>query len=164
VLYEMITGRRAFGGATKMSTLAAVLTSEPEPPGVAVPGLPADLEKIIVRCLRKSPERRWQSMADLKVALEDLQEESGSRGRAQPSVSAPARRWRRPVAAGLAVVAIGTLVFVAWRTTRRQPRIAPGPFLTRLTSDVGWTDYPAISPDGRMLAYASDRSGDGNLD
>jgi serine/threonine-protein kinase len=57
VLYEMITGRRAFSGATKLSTLAAVLASEPEPPGRAVPGLPADLEKLIVRCLRKAPER-----------------------------------------------------------------------------------------------------------
>jgi serine/threonine protein kinase len=164
VLYEMITGRRAFSGATKMSTLAAVLTSEPEPPGRAVPDLPADLEKLIVRCLRKAPERRWQSMADLKVALEDLQEESGSRDRAQPAVSVPPRRWRKALAAGLTAVTIGTLVFVAWRTTRRQPRVAPGPFLTRLTSDLGWTDYPVISPDGKMLAYASDRSGDGTLD
>ena len=75
VLYEMITGRRAFSGATKMSTLAAILTTEPEPPSHVVPGLSRDLEKMIVRCLRKSPERRWQSMADLKVALEDLLEE-----------------------------------------------------------------------------------------
>lgn len=63
VLYEMITGRRAFGGATKISTLAAILTKEPEPPSHIIPGLPADLEKLIMRCLRKSPERRWQSMA-----------------------------------------------------------------------------------------------------
>ena len=55
-------------------------------------------------------------------------------------------------------------MFGAWRAARRQPQGAPGPFLTRLTSDVGWTDYPAISLDGKMLAYASDRSGDGNLD
>ena len=79
VLYEMITGRRAFSGTTRMSTLAAILTREPEPPSHVVPGLSRDLEKMIVRCLRKSPERRWQSMADLKVALEDLLEESDSR-------------------------------------------------------------------------------------
>ncbi len=58
-----------------MSTLAAILTREPEPPSQVIPGLSRDLEKLIVRCLRKSPERRWQSMADLKVALEDLREE-----------------------------------------------------------------------------------------
>jgi serine/threonine protein kinase len=69
VLYEMITGRRAFRGDSQMSTLAAILTKEPEPPSRIVTGLPRDLEKVIVRCLRKSPERRWQSMADLKVAL-----------------------------------------------------------------------------------------------
>jgi serine/threonine protein kinase len=164
VLYEMITGRRAFGGATQAATLAAVLTSEPEPPGRAVPGLPADLEKLIVRCLRKAPERRWQSMADLKVALEDLQEESGASSRARPTMPVPRRRWRGALAAGLAAFAIGTLTIGAWWVTRRQPQGAPKQFLTRLTSDVGWTDSPAISPDGKMLAYASDRSGDGNLD
>ena len=167
LLYEMVTGRRAFGGATKMSTLAAVLASEPEEPGRAVPGLPADLEKLIVRCLRKAPERRWQSMADLKVALEDLQEESGARNRARPAVrrAVPlSRRWTGALAAGLAAVAIGALVFGALSTIRRKPQGALKPFLTRLTSDVGWTDSPAISPDGKMLAYASDRSGEGNLD
>ena len=102
VLYEMITGRRAFSGATKMSTLAAILTTEPEPPSQVIPGLSRDLEKMILRCLRKTPERRWQSMADLKVALEDLREESGSRSLAEPTVPAPARRWTRAVVACLA--------------------------------------------------------------
>ena len=58
VLYEMITGRRAFDGATKMSTLAAILTKAPEPPSRVVPGLARDLERMILRCLHKSPERR----------------------------------------------------------------------------------------------------------
>ena len=63
------------------------------------------------------------------------------------------------------MVAIGALMFGAWRrATRTQPEVGPRPFLTRLTSDVGWTDYPAISLDGKILAYASDRSGEGNLD
>ncbi len=95
VLYEMITGRRAFNGATRMSTLAAVLTKEPEPPSHAVPGLSPDLEKMILRCLRKSPDRRWQSMADLKVALEDLRDETDSRRLAEPAYAIQARRWPR---------------------------------------------------------------------
>jgi serine/threonine protein kinase/Tol biopolymer transport system component len=164
VLYEMFTGRRAFSGPTRMSTLAAVLTSEPDLPSLAVPSLPADLEKLIVRCLRKSPERRWQSMADLKVALEDLREDSDSRRAARSEVSVPARRRRWIMVASLVMAAGGTLVYGLWRATRSEPRAMPGPFLTRLTSDIGWTDYPAISLDGKMLAYASDRSGEGNLD
>ena len=165
VLYEMFTGRRAFSGATRMSTLAAVLTGEPDPPSQVVPGLSHDLEKMIVRCLRKSPERRWQSMADLKVALEDLRDEADPRRLAEAPVTVPARRRARALLAGLAIVAIGLLTLtVWWRATWRQPPLGPKPFLTRLTSDIGWTDYPAISLDGKILAYASDRSGDGNLD
>ena len=53
VLYEMFTGRRAFRGDTRIATLAAVLTKEPEPPSDVVPGLNRDLEKMIARCLRK---------------------------------------------------------------------------------------------------------------
>ncbi len=165
VLYEMITGRRAFRGATKMSTLAAVLTKEPEPPSQGVPGLSRDLEKMILRCLRKSPERRWQSMADLKVALEDLREESEFRREAVAPVPLPARRWTKGVVVSLAMAVIGALTLGAWwRATRTPPDVGPSPFLTKLTSDVGWTDYPAISLDGKMLAYASDRGDENNLD
>jgi serine/threonine protein kinase/Tol biopolymer transport system component len=162
VLYEMITGRRAFSGATRMSTLAAILTREPEPPSQMIPGLSRDLEKLILRCLRKSPERRWQSMADIKVALEDLREEHDSRKVAEPSVSTPARRWKTVVAVGSAIAAVAFGAW--WWATRERPEAGPATFLTRLTSDVGWTDYPAISLDGKILAYASDRSGENNLD
>ena len=166
VLYEMFTGRRAFGGDTKMSTLAAILTHEPEPPEPrASPDLPRDLEKLILRCLRKSPDRRWQSMADLKVALEDLREESDPRHHVVPLLSAPVRRWTRGYGVGVvAMLGIGAVTVAIWQTYRTQPGAVPRPSLTRLTSDLGVTDYPAISLDGKTLAYASDRSGDGNLD
>ena len=78
VLYEMVTGQRAFQGDSKMSTLAAVLNQEPKPASEISRALPHDLEKIITRCLRKDSERRFQHMADLKVALEELKEESDS--------------------------------------------------------------------------------------
>ena len=64
------------------------------------------------------------------------------------------------VALALAALAFGSW----WRAARMRPEGVPAPFLTRLTSDVGWTDHPAISLDGKMLAYASDRGGDNNLD
>jgi serine/threonine protein kinase len=162
VLYEMITGRRAFSAGSNVSTLAAVLTKEPEPPSRWIHGLSPDLEKTIVRCLRKNPDRRWQSMADLKVALEDLRD--GSPWPSETSVLSQARRSKQTLGVGLGLLGIGALTFGGWWVTRTPPEAGNPPFLTRLTSDVGWTDYPAISPDGKFLAYASDRSGDGNLD
>src|SRR5205807_8333041 len=78
LLYEMVTGRRAFQGDSKLSTLSAILREEPKPASQVVEGLPRELERIIARCLRKSPERRFQAMPDLKVALEELKEESDS--------------------------------------------------------------------------------------
>src|ERR1700683_2393867 len=75
VLYEMVTGRRAFSGDSKLSTLASVLHSEPLPLNQPGQGVPRDVERIISRCLRKHQQRRWQSMADIKVALEDLLDE-----------------------------------------------------------------------------------------
>src|SRR5271165_4399827 len=74
VLYEMTTGRPAFSGETKMSTLAAILHKEPSPVREIAPDTPRELERIINRCLRKDADRRVQSMADVKVALEDLKE------------------------------------------------------------------------------------------
>src|SRR6202162_850407 len=75
VLYEMITGRRAFTGDSKLSTLASVLHKEPAPLSKSEDEVPLEVERIITRCLRKDPQRRWQSMADLKVALDDVLEE-----------------------------------------------------------------------------------------
>lgn len=87
VLYEMVTGRRAFQGESRISTLSAVLRGEPKP----VEGVPHDVEKIITRCLRKDPERRFQLMKDLRVELEELREESDSGSRA---AVAPRRKRR----------------------------------------------------------------------
>jgi serine/threonine protein kinase len=78
VLYEMVTGRRPFEGATKMSTISAILQKEPPPPGGLAPNLPAELEKIILRCLRKDRDRRTQHIDDIKLALEELRDDSAS--------------------------------------------------------------------------------------
>jgi tRNA A-37 threonylcarbamoyl transferase component Bud32 len=79
VLYEMATGRRPFEGANKISTLAAILHKEPPPLAGVAPDLPAELDKIIARCLRKDRDRRAQHAGDIKLALEDLREDSASR-------------------------------------------------------------------------------------
>ena len=95
VLYEMVTGRRAFRGGTKLSVLSAILKDEPPPVSSVREDVPKELERIITRCLRKDRERRFQHMDDVKVALEELKEESGS-GKAPAAI--------KPVAAALAVV------------------------------------------------------------
>ncbi len=78
VLYEMVTGRRPFEGANKISTLSAILHEEPRPLAEVAPDLPAELDKIIRRCLRKDPDRRAQHAGDIKLALEELREDSAS--------------------------------------------------------------------------------------
>jgi len=79
MFYEMLTGRRAFRRDTPALTLAAILHLEP---ALLPEGTPGELERIVSRCLRKDPARRFQTTADLKVTLEELKEESesGKRG------------------------------------------------------------------------------------
>jgi serine/threonine protein kinase/Tfp pilus assembly protein PilF len=72
LLYEMITGRRAFGADTILATLAAVLREEPVPIHEITVDVPADLEKFVARCLRKDPTRRFHHMMDVKLRLEEI--------------------------------------------------------------------------------------------
>jgi serine/threonine-protein kinase len=131
VLYEMASGRRPFHGRTKMSIMAAVLHQDPQPIGNIDAALPRELERVITRCLRKDPERRFQTMADLKVALEELKEESESKATAAGEWRASAasgRRWRRRgwlllAAAGLALLAaaLNTELLRRWLWRRSLP-------------------------------------------
>jgi eukaryotic-like serine/threonine-protein kinase len=150
MLYEMVTGRRAFAGNSTAETLAAVLREQPKPPSEVTPGLPRDIEKLILRCLQKDPDRRFQHMADVKVELQEIKEESDS-GRVPLPV--PAHRSRlRWLAAGLA----GALALIAggqllWRSRGAE---VPQPFVVSLTSTPGQEKEPTFSPDGNQVAFA----------
>ena len=74
VLYEMVTGQRAFQGDTRISTLSAILHKEPTPLHKIVEGAPPDLERLIAYCLRKDPSQRMHSMEDVRLLLEDVRE------------------------------------------------------------------------------------------
>ena len=164
LLYEMVTGHRAFHGDTKMSTLSAILRDDPKPLSQSGAQTPRDLEKIIARCLRKDPARRFQHMDDIKIALEELKEESDSGRISEMLPAAPAIKSRAALLyAGLAVITImaAALLFLQ---LRKPPAAAPGLTMRQLTQDSGLTTFPAISPDGKLIAYASTRSGEGNLD
>ena len=118
LLYEMLTGRRAFQADTKMATLAAILNREPEPLDKLVP-VPRELAHIVRRCLRKEPDRRAHSMQDLKLALEEIKDElnegsdSGTlAGTPAPSGKAPRKKWAM-VASGVVVLAA-----IGWLATK----------------------------------------------
>src|SRR5258707_14719273 len=110
VFYEMATGQRAFAGGSKLSSLSAVLYKDPQPASQAAADVPPELDRIIARCLKKDPERRWQTMADVRVALEELREELNSSNLAH-AIPSPAvhRKSRARVWTGLGVLAGGLL-------------------------------------------------------
>ena len=153
MLYEMVTGRQAFHGDTKISTLAAVINKEPEPLSAEVPH---DLEKLITRCLRKQPERRFQHMADVKVALEELKEESDSGRLASGADLQPADPRRRWVLLAVGLTAAVALAATLWlwpgrtSTPPTQAPLVPVP----LTSYPGSESHPSFSPDGSQVAFA----------
>jgi Tol biopolymer transport system component/predicted Ser/Thr protein kinase len=151
VLYEMLAGRRAFQGASTLAVLGAVLREEP--PSVA--GVPHELERILRRCLRKDPARRFQHIGDVRIELEEV-------GAVEPAPIA--RKWRPWLfAAALSLVLIAAARFGAPGLGRRTAAV-PAPGMVQLTADVGLTFQPAISADGKLVAYSSDRGGAGNLD
>jgi serine/threonine protein kinase/Tol biopolymer transport system component len=162
VLYEMLTGRRAFERENTASTLAAILRDEPKPISeVTTVPLPRDLENTLRRCLRKDPERRFQTASDLRVALQDLQEDLSS-GLLQAAVATPGRaRSRWVMWAGLGAVGILLAGGFWWQRSRHT---AAPVSLHQQTFEGGMALMPTLSPDGKMLVYASDRSGEGGLD
>jgi Tol biopolymer transport system component/serine/threonine protein kinase len=163
LLYEMVTGRRAFHGDSKLSTLSAILREEPKPASEVVEGLPRELERIITRCLRKHPERRFQAMPDLKVALEELKEESDS-GTLSTGRAPQRRRDRRLgwAAALLAVTAggAGALWFFRPTTKAIETPLAAVP----LTTYPGFQGQPSLSPDGNQVAFVWNGEKQDNLD
>ena len=160
VLYEMISGRRAFTGANRIATLAAILHEEPKPAGEIAGIVPAELERIVARCLRKDPARRFHHMEDLRVELEEVIEASKS---GKPMTAAPAARARRMIAPmAVAALVAGGLGTAWWMTRPSQPHLPYAP--TQLTFDSGLDSDPALSPDGKLLAYSSDRAGNGDRD
>jgi serine/threonine protein kinase/Tol biopolymer transport system component len=164
LLHEMLTGRRAFQGESAASTLAAILTAEPPPLSGELRGAPPELVRIVSRCLRKLPEKRWQSLADVRIALEELQQDLES-GRPGPSSSFPPPPTRRSwmPAAAAALVATAVTGFVMWRG-RPSPPVPEIWQISRLTGDAGLSLNPAISRDGKLVTYVSDRAGSDTMD
>jgi Tol biopolymer transport system component len=159
VLYEMLTGRRAFEGATVSDTIVSVLSKDPD--WSALPAAtPPSVRRLIGRCLERDPKRRLRDVGD---ALADLTDTAPSgRTEAAMSASGAAARWAPWL---LAILAIAAALAVALRDrASKSDAGASSPTFEQLTYDAGLTTMPALSPDGNLLAYASDRAGRGDVD
>jgi eukaryotic-like serine/threonine-protein kinase len=150
VLYEMVTGRKAFSGESRLSVLAKILNEDPAPPSRLTAAVPPDLEKAILRCLRKDPARRFQTMADLKVALEDLALDSTIAQHARPSSRRSLFEWRWAIAGLVPVLIIAA--YFAWPALRAPENHEP--LVARpLTSLPGIVRFPSLSPDGNHVVF-----------
>src|SRR6267143_456114 len=158
VLYEMVTGQRAFQGKSQLSVASAILEKDPEPISNVRPMTPPALDHAIRRCLAKEPERRWQSVADLAGEMQWIAEAGSQAG--VPGPLLPQRKVRKGLAWATAAVFILTTVAFAIGFALRAPK-PPQPI--RLTAEIG-TDGnlvtgfgPAaiLSPDGTRLAFVA---------
>jgi eukaryotic-like serine/threonine-protein kinase len=164
ILYEMLSGRRAFEGSTRISTLAAILHKEPTPLTELVSSIPPELERIVFRCLRKDPERRSQTMKDVRIALEELKDELES-GQTSPARTGKRKGSFLKLAAAAAIAIALASGFALWRPKEPPPAATNPHFTTHaLTDSSGIADFPVISSDGKLVAYASDRATQKNLD
>lgn len=158
VLYEMLTGRRAFPGETASDTIAAILEREPD--WTRLPAsTPPPVRRLLERCLERDSKRRLRDIGDARVDLTETIAVPPEPVRR----AAPHRAW---MALGWAAAAIATVMAVLIARSRGGASLSPwGEVkLEPLTFDAGLTTMPALSPDGRLLAYASDRAGHGDLD
>jgi eukaryotic-like serine/threonine-protein kinase len=161
VLFEMLTGRSAFAGATLTDTLAAILEREPD--WNALPDdLPAALRLVLLRCLHKEPRRRIRDIGDVRLELDQRVSDTAS------VRSSPAAATRRAgprigsvaAALGAAIVGLAAGIFVT-------PGVAPGlpsgitarTITTQLTNHGGSETSAALSPDGRSFLFVSNHGG-----
>jgi serine/threonine protein kinase/Tol biopolymer transport system component len=150
ILYEMLSGQRAFQADSAPGTLAAVIAREPPSLSGTAPDVPAEVERLISRCLRKDVSRRVQHASDLRVALEELHD-SVSSGSASPLRTATDNRRELAVAGGVALVVVLVAAALLW-----WPREAPAPAVftpAQLTALPGSENSPTLSPDGSQVAF-----------
>lgn len=157
LLYEMLTGRMAFGRATKAESLAAVLRDHPDPTPLERSGAAASVIRIVRRCLEKDPADRFQSARDLAFALENSSAtQTAETHRAEEEPASPTRRTRHRTAAYAVAALIAVAAMAVWMAGAGS--IVP---FTRNTTQFTWSlpqeltlgSEPAVSPDGGRLAF-----------
>ena len=158
LLYEMVTGKKAFAGASQASLISAIMSSEPAPMSAVQPLSPAALEHLIRTCLAKDPDKRWQSAGDVALQLEWIAE-AGSHA-AGMSTSAGARGRERAAWAVAGLTTIAAILFAVFLTMAPPTTSPMVRFDVPAPEGLPVVGSPKISPDGRYLAFnATDEQG-----
>lgn len=148
ILYEMLSGRRAFRGDTSVETMSAILKEDPPELTETGRNIPPALDRIVRHCLEKNPEERFQSARDVAFNLASLSEISGSSGAIRP-LKAGARGPGLRLAAAAALLIAGIAAGMLLRGGRQAPNVV----FHRITYQVGTVSDAAFTPDGHTIVY-----------
>jgi Protein kinase domain len=161
VLYEMLAGRKAFGGATVSDSIAAVLASEPDWTALP-PATPEHLRSLVRRCLQKDPQRRLRDIGDARLDLEEPLAEPGNARAAPPSSTMTRRTVITALTGAVAGAAAGVLGTSRWRQgmPRNLTRFSI-PLPEGSVAEASFNRRVAISPAGTHIAYALTALGEG---
>ena len=153
MLFEMVTGRRAFAGGTQASVIAKILEVDPPPMSTTGAVSPPALDRVVQRCLAKEPEDRWQSARDVLLELRWIRESGASA--AAPAAATRGTRGRRwlpwAVAAAALLLAGASWLFRPAAVTADRPVARFDITLPRDMSLEDWRGGPVLSPDGRVV-------------
>jgi Tol biopolymer transport system component len=158
VMYEMLTGRRAFSGKSKASLIAAILATEPQPISASQPLTPPAIERVIAICLQKDPDDRWQSAHDVKLELQGISEAP-----AGAVVVAPRRRGMQWPLIATAIALAAAIAFIVYDRTEMHPPPATSRFMIAPPEARRFNPFEspvALSPEGTRMLVRVD--GDGN--
>ena len=159
VLYEMLTGQKAFTGKSQASLISSIMGSDPPPISSIQPMIPASLDRIVKGCIAKEPDQRWSTAHDVMLQLQWIAEGGSMAGVPAPVVAR--RKNREKLSWGIAAAALLAAAGLAYGYVRRAPKPAPlMRFDIATPQGVTAIDVPRLSPDGRFLAFdATDLEG-----
>jgi eukaryotic-like serine/threonine-protein kinase len=158
VLYEMLTGQRAFPGKSQASVIAAILDREPRPILEVIPVCPRSLERLVRRCLAKDPDERWQSACDLKAAIQEIAAAPSETAEESERDKPKQANWLRVAIASASLLVLGAAG--AFLLRRDPPRTAvyasivpPAGTYFQIEGDLGIP--PALAPDGSAVIFGA---------
>ncbi|MFQ5671333.1 MAG: protein kinase [Acidobacteriota bacterium] len=161
ILYEMIVGRRAFAGGSPADTMSAILREDPAEITSLAEGLPVGVEPLVLHCLEKNPDERFQSARDLAFNLSALSSHllPGAVSGAQAAVSGAGPAARRRSGPGWRTLAVAALLAAA-ATAAAMLELRPAAGIPRVTNTLltfrrGWVDAARFAPDGQTVVYGA---------